>query len=169
LGGGIGLLIAAEQPERAASLSLIAPAGLGHGINREFLKAYPELTDPEATATLLRKLVHRPQLINKLTVQRVMAQLGREGVRQALKAIASALALHEAEFAGAAETVARLGLPRLTLWGELDAINPVNQDRLSAFGGAFHLVQEAGHLPHIENPKSVNEQLVSFLKHNMAP
>ena len=168
LGAGLALLIAAQQPERVASLSLIAPAGLGFGVDRAFLAAYPELVDPQTIMAMLRKLVVQPLLINKMMVQRVQAHLTRDGVRETLRAISKGLVHHEAELSKAAETITSLDLPRLTLWGERDVINPLDQERLQAFGGVRHVIANTGHLPHIENPKLANEHITNFLKHNVA-
>lgn len=168
LGGGLALLIARGEPKRVRSLSLIAPAGLGAGVDKGFLADYPELDKTEAAAILLRRLVHQPQLINKMTVQRALTLLGRDGVRPALRRIAEALAAGEADLALAADIVAGFDLPRFTIWGEADAINPPDQQRLSQFGGEQLVVAEAGHLPHIEAPKVINGALEAFLKRAMA-
>ncbi len=40
LGGALAMMIAAEAPETVASLTLIAPAGLGRGIDRSFVSAF---------------------------------------------------------------------------------------------------------------------------------
>ncbi|HEV3043702.1 MAG TPA: hypothetical protein VGY52_07525 [Roseiarcus sp.] len=37
------------------------------------------------------------------------------------------------------------------------------QKRLIEFGGETMLVKEAGHLPHVEAPRSVNERIREFL------
>lgn len=164
LGGGIAMLLAAEDPQRVASLSLIAPAGLGTGVNRDFLSTYPALTDAESTAIQLRRLVTRPILINKMTVQRVLDQLNREGARDALRLIATQLVAHEGGIATASLEVAKLGIPRLALWGGSDAINPPDANRIAAFGGTNAMIAGAGHLPHIEAAKAVNTALVEFLQ-----
>jgi pimeloyl-ACP methyl ester carboxylesterase len=168
LGGGIALLIAARKPERIASLALIAPAGLGVQVDVAFLKAYPEATDAETALALLQRLVTRPVLINKMTVQRVLSQLGRDGAREALRSIGSALANTEETLRTAAATVAAHDLPRMTLWGAQDTINPLSHSRLEAFGGKQHIIPDAGHLPHIETLKAANTHLVGFLqKHSV--
>lgn len=163
LGGGIALLLASRSPERVSSLSLIAPVGLGLGIDQEFLGAYPELADGEIATRLLQRLVVKPQIIGKQTVQRVLQQLARDGVRDALRAIASAVAAAAPELEAAAWTVRERNIPRLTLWGEQDAINPVSPQRLEAFGGEQFMVADAAHLPHIESMAAVNARLAAFL------
>lgn len=163
LGSGIGLMLAARRPDLVASLALIAPAGLGSGVNAEFLKAYPEATDADTVMSLLRQLVVRPQLMGKQIAQRVLDQLARPGARQALRRIASQLSASEDAIHREAMTVAARGIPRLVLWGAEDRINPIDQSRLARFGGEQHVIAATGHLPHIENPKAVNGLLADFL------
>lgn len=167
LGGGLALLLAANHSERVTSLTVIAPAGLGTGVDRAFLAAYPELRDADEALALLRRLVATPVLINKMTVQRVLTQFNRKGARVALRLIASQLVGNEPGLAVAAEAVAARATPRFVVWGERDTVNPPDNHRIQAFGGNTLLVPNAAHLPHIENPKLVNEALVAFLKQHV--
>ena len=164
LGGALSLLMADQQPERVASLSLIAPAGLGRGLDRDFPLTYAALADQEAVLAALRRLVVRPILINKMTAQRVLTQLDRPGARQSLNRIAAGLLSSETALAEAATRIAAGNVPRLVIWGSADAINPIDRARLAEFGGTLLEVPDAGHLPHIENAKAVNEALATFLK-----
>lgn len=161
LGGAIAMLMAERQPEQILSLSLIAP--LGHGIDRDFLQRYPEMTETEETTSLLHRLVSRPQLINKLTVKRVQEQLARPGTRDSLRRIAAAVIASEAAMAETATRIAAGSIPRLTLWGQEDSINPPDADALCRFGGTRIIIPDAGHLPHIEAAKQVNAALADFL------
>jgi pimeloyl-ACP methyl ester carboxylesterase len=165
LGGGVALILAARKPERIASLALLAPAGLGTGVNRDFLEAYPQLDDADGVSAQLRRLVLRPMLINKMTVQRVLDQLGRAGARDALRRVADGLIEHETALADAAHLVAT---PRLVLWGDGDTINPPDPARVAGFGGQSVTIPEAGHLPHIEGVKIVNPALAAFLRQHVA-
>src|SRR5579863_9127799 len=45
LGGAIAIQMAAVRPDLVASLFLLAPAGLGRGLDPRFLADFPELTD----------------------------------------------------------------------------------------------------------------------------
>jgi pimeloyl-ACP methyl ester carboxylesterase len=164
LGAGLALLMAQADPERVCSLTLISPAGLGKAVDRSFLEAYPDLRGADEATALLQRLVVRPQLINKLTVQRVLSQLDRPGARDALRKVARSLSGMEPVIAEAAVKVSASGLPRLTIWGERDGINPLDATRLAEFGGESLIVPETGHLPHIEAAKPVNDRIVSFLQ-----
>jgi pimeloyl-ACP methyl ester carboxylesterase len=164
LGAGLALLMAEAGPERFRSLTLISPAGLGRTVDRSFLEAYPDLSTAEEATALLQRLVVRPQLINKLTVQRVLSQLDRPGAREALRKVAASLSGMEPVISDAAAAVSTGDLPRLTIWGEKDSINPLDATRLAAFGGESLVIPGAGHLPHIEAAKPVNDRIVSFLQ-----
>lgn len=163
LGGAIGLLIAAEQPERVASVSLIAPLGLGRGVDERFVAALPELQDADQAIVLLRKLVVKPVLINKMTAQRAVDQLNREGARDAFKTIGRALVAGQQGFTDAALRVAEANIPRLTIWGGSDAINPLDEAKLQHFGGEMLVIPDTGHLPQIEAMKAVNTRLAEFI------
>ncbi len=103
------MMIAAQAPNRR----LAHPDRPGRSrtcIDRSFVSAFPEANDPDTVATLLRKLVARPQLINKMTVQRALDLMTRPHAREALRRIGAGLIAEENSFAEAATGVAALGL-----------------------------------------------------------
>ena len=164
LGGGIAMVLALAQPERVLSLSLLAPAGLGRGINRDFLAAFPDLATQEDAAALLQKLVSKPTLINRFTIARVLEQLERPGARAALRSIAEGVLAQEDMLGEWASQVAATGIPRLVIFGGADQINPPDPISLVGFAGRTLVIPEAGHLPHVEAAKQVNAELTSFIK-----
>ena len=164
LGGGVALLLADRRPELVASLALIAPAGLGEGVDAGFLHAYPELADAAAATELLQRLVVRPQLIGKQIAARVLEHLARPGARDALQRIATGFIEGEGGLRQAAVAATARVTPRLTIWGQEDAINRPSAARLEAFGGEQHVIAAAAHLPHIETAKQVNSLLAGFLQ-----
>lgn len=163
LGGAIAVELATEAPDSVLSLALIAPAGLGRGIDHDFLARYPELATPEDAASLLGRLVTKPQLINRMTVQRVLAHLAQPGSREALRRIAFTLRNSDEALTRRAAGIAETGIARLVIWGGNDTINPLDTSRLSAFGGSLLAVPDAGHLPHVEGARQVNAALSEFL------
>jgi pimeloyl-ACP methyl ester carboxylesterase len=164
LGGGIAMVLALAQPDRVLSLSLLTPAGLGRGINRDFLTAFPDLATPEEAAALLQTLVSKPPLINRLTVARVLEQLERPGARTALRGIAHGVMAQEAQLAEWASQIAATGVPRLVIFGGADQINPPDPIALVSFAGRTLVIPEAGHLPHVEAARQVNAELAGFIK-----
>lgn len=164
LGGSIAMLMALQEPARVRSLTLIAPAGLGHGLDHDFLARYPELATKEEAEALLQKLVSKPLLINRFTIARVLDQLSRPGARAALRAIAKGVEAHEEQLGEAAKRIAAMDLPRLVIFGGADAINPPSPAALADFGGRQLIIAGAGHLPHVEAARQVNGAITDFLK-----
>lgn len=167
LGGGLALIIAERRPDLVASLTLIDAAGLGGSVDDAFLKEFPRLTTPESATALLQRLVVRPRLINKFLVARVLEHLARPGARETLELIAQGIVAGEATIGRAIAAARGRDLPRLTIWGKADAISPVSEERLVQFGGETFLVDEAGHLPHVEQTRLVNERIREFLTRQM--
>lgn len=163
LGAALAMLMALSEPQRVASLTLIAPPGLGGGIDHDFLARYPELEGPEEVTALLQRLVFRPKLINRYTVQRVIEQLAKPGAREALRRISAGLAEHEAGLAEAARQISLTEMPRLLIFGTEDRINPPDMAGIDYFGRERLLIQGAGHLPHIEAAREVNSAIADFL------
>lgn len=163
LGGSLAMLMSLEAPQRVASLTLLAPAGLGRGIDHDFLLRYPELSGEDETTALLQRLVARPQLINRLMVKRVLDQLARPGARDALRRVAAGVIAAETLLPDIAARVAAAHVPRLVIFGADDRINPPEALALARFGGDQLLLPEVGHLPHAEAARAVNARISSFL------
>ena len=76
LGAAIALEIASREPGRVRALSLFAPAGLGDSINREFIDAFPRLSDAGTAAETLALLVARPAMISAQMIDDVLVASG---------------------------------------------------------------------------------------------
>lgn len=163
LGGAIAMVMALGEPARVLSLSLLAPAGLGRGIDRDFLMAFPALATKEEAEMLLQRLVSKPLFINRFIVARVLEQLERPGARAALRNIAEGFVAQETQLEEWAGQVAATGIPRLVIFGGADQINPPDARALVNFAGRMLVIPEAGHLPHVEAAKQVNAELTAFI------
>jgi pimeloyl-ACP methyl ester carboxylesterase len=163
LGAGVALALAARRPDLTRALILISPPGLGAEIDASFLTTFSRLSSPDETEAFLRRLVVRPRLIGKPLIGLVLAQLAKPGARRALGSIADHIVADPAILESAAAAVAASPIPRLAIWGEKDAINPLSHAKLAAFGGETRIIADAGHLPHVENQRMVNAEMTRFL------
>ena len=146
LGGAVALHLADIAPHLVHRLVLIAPAGLGAGLDHDFLTAFPALqTGPQAQA-LLERLVVRPRLITPAMAAHVLAGLQAPTRRAALARIAAALA----EMPSPALPACPVDL----IWGEADRINPPPAT-LPVTASLLHL-PNTGHLPQVEAASKVN-------------
>lgn len=148
LGGAVAAELQRLAPDRFTSFVLLAPAGLGAGVNPDFLSAFPEAGDAETLRAMLVMLVAREGLIQPPLVQHVLQSLEQPGRRDALRRIAGHLATG---------TLPALSgdLPVQLIWGADDRINGFDPDLRNAFAGSVHLLPRCGHLPHVEAAPNV--------------
>ena len=163
LGGAIAVDLAARRPDLVLSLFLVAPAGLGKGIDPHFLTAFPEMQTVADADAIMKTLVARPRLIGPQVGPFVLGEVSRPGAREALRLIAAQLGHAHKAIADAVVRVSRTSLPRLVLWGAADLSNPRDETYLATFRSEFVLLKEAAHLPHMENPGTVNPLMRDFL------
>ena len=82
--------LAARRPERVATLTLLAPAGLGPEINGGFIEAFVRASRRREAAEALQFLVHDPSLISRAMVEEFLRYKRLDGVQPALETIARA-------------------------------------------------------------------------------
>ena len=152
LGAAVVLHLARAIQASFDRMILIAPAGLGRGIDTDFLERFPALDTAEEAETLLARLVERPRLVPPMAAH-VLAGLAAEGRRDALATIAGALP--------AAPSPERPESDLVILWGAEDRIVPMPAGTI--LGIAPDVIPGAGHLPHVEAAGAVNRRLAALL------
>jgi len=163
LGGAIAIDLAHRRPDLVASLFLLAPAGVGRGIDPDFLTAVTEMATLEQATAVLGRLVTRARLISPQMTTRALAQMSEPGTREALRKVAENLVDVHRHLAPAVGALAARPLPKAVVWGDSDTINPLAEEGAESLGAALHVVEGAGHLPHIEGNAAVNALLRTFL------
>jgi pyruvate dehydrogenase E2 component (dihydrolipoamide acetyltransferase) len=163
MGGAIALVFAQWQPERVASLTLIAPAGLGPEINAAFITGFIRAQRRREMQEVLSLLVHDPALLSRAMVEDVLRYKRLDGVQAALEAIAAEWFPNGSQRLGLAASLAGLRLPVQLIWGRDDQIIPAAH--AEAFGGSLpvHVLDAAGHLPHMEKAGEVNRLIARFV------
>lgn len=155
LGAAVALHLAQLRPDSFSALVLIAPAGLGGPIDRDFLATYPTLSSDAEVQALLSRLVARPALIAPAMIAHVLAGLREAGRRAALARIAAALP--EAPPPPAPPDGSRVTF----VWGEGDRIVP--PPVAPPFGRVPHRIAHVGHLAHLEAAGAVNRLVAAAL------
>ena len=82
--------LASRRPERVASLTLIASAGLGPEINVSFIDGFVRVSRRREAAEVIGLLVHDPALVSRSMVEDVLRYKRLDGVPSALTKIAEA-------------------------------------------------------------------------------
>ena len=88
MGGAIAASWRCGGPQRVASLTLIAPAGLGPEINAAFIDGFVRAARRREAEEVLSLLVHDPELVSRAMVEDVLRYKRLDGVAAALAAIA---------------------------------------------------------------------------------
>ena len=163
MGGAIAALIASRRPERVASLTLIASAGLGPEINTSFIDGFVGASRRREATEVLGLLMHDPALVSRVMVEDVLRYKRLDGVSSALAKIA------EAWFAGGRQSldlrgrIAALVMPVQLVWGREDRIIPVAHAEAVANHLPVRILDAAGHLPHMEKAGEVNRLIDQFI------
>ena len=162
MGGMIAASFAASQPTRVASLTLIAPAGLGSEINGDFIQGFVKMERRRDAQEVLRMLVHDPELVSRQMVEDVLRYKRLDGVTAALAAIAGEW------FPGGAQRqridIGSMTMPVQIIWGREDKIIAVAHGEAQAGRVPVHILDSAGHLPHMEKAAEVNRLISAFIE-----
>ena len=153
VGGMFAAELAALRPEIVTGIALLAPFGIADAANPGFnIYGTP---GGERMAHLFAKGV--PDAFATR-----FAHLGAEEapVASYLSDVAAANILWPLGDRGTAKRLHRITAPRLTLWGDLDEINPVTN--AAGWGGA-QVIAGAGHLLEWDAPEPVSTALLVFL------
>jgi pyruvate dehydrogenase E2 component (dihydrolipoamide acetyltransferase) len=167
MGGGIAIAFASREPERVATLTLIASASLGPEINATFIDGFVRAARRREAVEVLNLLVHDPALVSRTMVEDVLRYKRLDGVPEALAAFAEEWFPGGRQIVGLGDGVAVLKLPVQIIWGREDRIIPVAHAEALASRLPVHILERVGHLPHMEKAGEVN-RLIKRLIENQA-
>ncbi len=151
LGGAIAARTARLVPARIRRLTLLAPAGLDRAIDVEFVRGIVRVRSGGALAHLLRRLVVRPAPLTPAQLDTLAAELARGR----LTALADTLVDDAGQQVDITADLRALTLPVRIVWGLQDRIIPWTQCREAGSRCAVHLIPDAGHVPHWDQPAEV--------------
>jgi pyruvate dehydrogenase E2 component (dihydrolipoamide acetyltransferase) len=156
LGGAVALAVAAGDPGRIASVTLIAPAGFGAEINAGYLRGFADAQTRRELKPVVGQLFADESLVTRQAVDDVLAYKRLDGVDEALHTLLDVLLDGDAQRTGSAAALAAIGgaVPVSVVWGSADRIIPPAQAE-SVTGAARYLIDGAGHMPHMERPGEV--------------
>jgi pyruvate dehydrogenase E2 component (dihydrolipoamide acetyltransferase) len=163
LGGALALALAQADPGRVASLTLIAPAGLGSDINMSFISGFIGAGKRKEIKETLEMLVADRGAISRTMLDEVLKYKRLDGVTAALQAIASSAFADGRQQCDLRGVLATIDVPRQVIWGRLDRILPAAHAEGLPAGVAVHLLDGAGHLPHMEKSSEVNRLITNLV------
>jgi pimeloyl-ACP methyl ester carboxylesterase len=172
MGGPIAVNFTARHPQKVHKLGLIDPAGFPMKSDTGvFLLKIPLLGESMMNKYGERMLVaglmddfHHPENHPDYTAQYV-EQLKYRGFKQAILST-----IRNNVTSGSAQAYHQVGQQKrdiLLIWGQEDRIIPFRvceKIRAALPQAEFHLIEDAGHIPHYEKPEVVNPLIIDFLE-----
>jgi pyruvate dehydrogenase E2 component (dihydrolipoamide acetyltransferase) len=163
LGGAVAAAVAARDPGRVRSLTLIAPAGFGAEINAGYLRGFAEAQTRRELKPVVAQLFADENLVTRQLVDDLLAYKRLDGVDAALRALRGTLLVADADAQRIDTTaaIAALGdaVPVTVIWGSADRIIPAAQADLVKGAVRRHLIDGAGHMPQMERPAQVQSAI----------
>jgi pyruvate dehydrogenase E2 component (dihydrolipoamide acetyltransferase) len=155
LGGAVAVEMALTSPDRVTAVTLIAPAGFGTEISREFIEGFIGESRARKLRPILEMLVADPAMVTGDMVEEVLKFKRLDGAVAALRAIADANFDNGTQRIALRERLGELTIPVRVIWGEADRILPARHaDGLPQNVRVTHIVG-AGHIPHLEKAAEI--------------
>lgn len=155
LGGAVAMLMAMAAPERVASLTLLAPGGIGPEINAPLLNRFALARSAAEIADCLAGMSAPGASIRPDNVVAMVAQRAVPGQTAALSTIAAAITRDGRQGTIPAGSLASLAMPVVCAWGTADPVLPFSQAEALPAQVAVHAVAGAGHMLIEEAPDVV--------------
>lgn len=150
-GGALALAATARASRvEVRSLTLLAPAGLGPGINGPFLRGLMEARRRASLAVWLKQLFADTARMDEGFVATAWQQLESAEVREPLAAVVDTFFPDGTQMLDLRHLLADLTLPVRVIWGQQDRILPVRDAEGLPGHIAVHRFAGVGHLPHVE-------------------
>ncbi len=161
MGGAVAVALAQTQPERVATLTLIASAGLGPDIDSAYITGYATANSRAALKPQLAKLFGNTDLVTRRLVDDVLKYKRLEGVETTLTQLAAALFPDGRQARIFRDDIGQLPHPIQVIWGEADQIIPVTHAR--GLPVEVHVLPGRGHMVQLEAPDEVNATIERFI------
>lgn len=164
LGAAVAATLAALEPSRAASLTLIAPVGLGAEIDAAFIDGFVAAESRRELKPVLERLFADPALVTRQLAEEVAKTKRIDGVATALGTIAAATFPGGRQAVEIRDQLSALAIPMLVIWGAEDRVVPPAHAAALPASAQVETIAGAGHMPQMEAAGEVNRLLTAFLE-----
>ena len=163
LGGAVCLRVALDHPDRIASLTLVAPAGLGKEINGSYIAGFVAAQRRKEMTPLARVLFADPEIVSRRMVEDLLRSKRIDGVEAALGRLAARQFDGDTQKIDLAASAGDLDVPVQIIWGAEDRIIP-SAHAGNLEGAVVHVIADAGHMPMMEKAAEFNGLVLAFAR-----
>ncbi|HEX2529288.1 MAG TPA: acetoin dehydrogenase dihydrolipoyllysine-residue acetyltransferase subunit [Geminicoccus sp.] len=162
MGGAVSLYLALNHPDRVASATLLAPAGLGPDISMEYINGFIEASRRKKLEPILQMLVAKPEMVTGDMVEDVLKFKRLDGVDAALKKVRDTIFAGGSQKLQLRDQLGSASVPIQVIWGTQDKIVPSKHGQGLPGSIKVTTFDDAGHLIHMEKSAEVNEAILAF-------
>lgn len=159
MGGAVSLVLALDSADRVASVTALAPGGLGAEINMAYINGFIAEKRAKKLRPVLEMLVAQPEMISRDMVEDVLKFKRLDGVDQALAT------LRDGCFPGGTQagdgdlraTLESINVSVQVIVGKADQIIPASHSHGLPAAIKVTTFDDTGHMPHMEKAADVND------------
>ena len=129
MGGAIAALMALADPDRVASLTLLAPGGFGEEINGPLLRRFATATSQDEIRQCHAEMSAQDARLSQHAVGALCEMRSRPGQTEMLVQIAAAITRDDRQGVIPRDKLAALSMPVSVVWGTKDPVLPFSQTR----------------------------------------
>ena len=164
LGAAVAVALADRGDLDIRSMTLIAPAGLGHWINGDFIAGFVAAKTEAALRVWMQNLVHAPDRLGDAMVRAAFAARAATATPGALNALAATLFEGNTQLFSIRPALQRLNCTCRMIFGVQDAIlRASDAEGLPGMIGVHRLVG-VGHLPQVEAASLVGRLIAETIR-----
>lgn len=163
MGGAIAAMMALADPDRIASLTLLAPGGFGEEINGRLLQRYAAATTADEMRAALENMYGWNNPVPDHAVETLVAARQVPGQAEKLVEISQGLARDGKQGVIPRDRLAALAMPVKVLWGTQDRVLPTRQAHRLPPLFAAHIFEDTGHML----PDECTGDAISLIRQNI--
>jgi pyruvate dehydrogenase E2 component (dihydrolipoamide acetyltransferase) len=164
MGGAVALQLAATQPAKVASATLICPAGLGPDVSMEYINGFIENSRGKKLEPILQMLVANPALVTRDMIEDVLKFKRIDGVDAALKKMRDAMFPNGKQAVLLRGEIGKAKAPLQVIVGAQDRILPADHAQGLPGNVKVQVFDNAGHMPHMEAASDVNRLIAEIAR-----
>jgi pyruvate dehydrogenase E2 component (dihydrolipoamide acetyltransferase) len=162
MGGAVSLQLAATAPDKVVSVTGICPAGLGPDIAMDYINGFIEASRGKKLEPVLQMLVADPALVTRDMIEDVLKFKRIDGVDAALRRMRDAMFPGGRQAVLLRDSLGKLSQPVQVIVGAKDRIIPPSHAQGLPGSVKVHVLENAGHMPHMEAASEVNRLIAAI-------
>lgn len=155
MGGAVAALVALKRPRLVASLTLLAPGGIGPQINARLLRRFASVETEQDISVVVEQFFGFAKPVPDGLVALMAEVRADRKLIASFEAVCATLVDGDIQKTLPVADLAEAPYPIKVVWGEQDHIVPVTQIASFPANVARHILPGVGHLPHVEEPELI--------------